>query len=253
MSTRRDFLAQFFTGVVVSAATGKVLGQVVPKITENPDNTILAEYVLDLSLAKYANLATPEKLVKVTGSGIASSLLVMRLDTDGRFTVLNDSCTHEGGKMGSTFSNGVFTCILHSAQFDSDGKCKRGNGGGPATLPALTKYPYVFDSANNKLYLNRTTPLSVIDNDNDGYLVRNYPNPASSETVFEFTLDRDQKVKIELFDIQGRLIQVIADDMFQQGTNFHQFNVENLLPGSYTYSLRTSDGFTTSRNLTVIK
>lgn len=253
MASRRDFLAQFFTGVVVSAASGKVLGQVVPKITENPDNTILAEYVLDLSLAKYANLATVNKLVKVTGSGISSSLLVMRLDAAGTFTVLNDSCTHEGGRMSTTFSNGVFTCTLHSAQFDANGTCKRGASGAGANLPALTKYPYIFDSANNKLYLNRTTPLSVIDGDNDGFLVRNYPNPAVTETVFEFTLDKDQQVRIDLYDIQGKLIQNIANTQFTQGTNFFSFNVEKLPAGTYTYSLRTSEGFTTSRTLTVIK
>jgi nitrite reductase/ring-hydroxylating ferredoxin subunit len=245
---RRDFLTRLFTGVVVAGTTGKALGQIIPRIIETDSpNTIQAEYEIDLSLAKYANLLQEYSSVSITGTGIsAAPIIVMRVPTDS-FVALENSCTHEGGRMGTfSKSNMIFTCSSHGATFDSTGKHKSGPGGG-----ALKSFPVTYDKANNKLILNRLT--DVRDLTPDAYTVRCYPNPASTETVFEFGVESAGHVSLEVFDTRGTLVASVANTHMEAGVHQIPFSVEKLAAGSYTYSLRTHQGFVTVRHLNVVR
>lgn len=245
---RREFLTRLFTGVVVAGTTGKALGQIVPRIieTDRPD-TIQAEYVIDLSLAKYANLLQDLTSVSITGTGISSApIIVMRVATDS-YVALENSCTHEGGRMGSfNKSSMVFTCSSHGATFDSKGVHKSGPGGG-----ALRSYPVTFDKTGNKLILNRLTDVS--DLAPDAYTVRCYPNPASTETVFEFGVDVSGRTLLELYDQRGARVATVVDRDMDAGVHQIAYSVEALAPGSYSYRLRTHQGFVTVRQLTVVR
>lgn len=245
---RREFLTRLFTGVVVVGTTGKALGQIVPRIIETDSpNTIQAEYIIDLSLAKYANLLQDFASVSITGTGISTApIIVMRVAAD-TYVALENSCTHEGGRMG-TFSKSsmVFTCSSHGATFDSTGKHKSGPGGG-----ALKSYPVTFDKAGNKLILNRLTDVN--DLTPDSYTVRCYPNPASTETVFEFGVEGSGRVTLEVFDTRGALVGTVVDRHMETGMHQLPYSVESLPAGSYTYRLRTHQGFVTVRQLNVVR
>jgi nitrite reductase/ring-hydroxylating ferredoxin subunit len=245
---RREFLARLFTGVVVVGTTGKALGQIVPRIieTDRPD-TIQAEYVIDLSLSKYANLLQDLTSVSITGTGISSaSIIVMRVGTD-EYVALENSCTHEGGRMGAfSKTSMVFTCSSHGATFDSKGVHKSGPGGG-----ALRSYPVTFDKAGNRLILNRLT--DVRDLTPDAYSVRCFPNPASTETMFEFGLEGNGRATLEVFDARGGRVATLVDGEMESGVHQIPFSVEGLAPGSYAYRLRTHQGFVTVRHLTVVR
>lgn len=248
--SRRRFFAHMLTGFVVAGATGELIARVVPKISEGSnENEILAEYSIDLNDAKYVKLATPFQMLKVTGTGITSgSIIVMRKDADS-FVVYKDQCTHEGSGM-STFNNNVksFICSNHGARFDIDGICTLG----PAAIGSkLTSYPYEYDKANNKLYLNRI--VSVNDVQNDTYMVRNFPNPADEETIFQFALDKPGVTSLEIFDQNGRKVATVFNGMRDAGQQQVVFNLRGLATGSYVYQLRTADGFVTNRTLTILR
>lgn len=47
--------------------------------------------------------------------------------------------------------------------------------------------------------------------------VQVYPNPANEKAMVSYLLDRESDVRIELFDLQGRLMEVVLDAKEQQG------------------------------------
>jgi flagellar hook assembly protein FlgD len=46
-----------------------------------------------------------------------------------------------------------------------------------------------------------------------------YPNPFNAETSFHFELQRQEKVRIDIFDIRGRVVKHLANGFFEKGLN----------------------------------
>lgn len=64
-------------------------------------------------------------------------------------------------------------------------------------------------------------------------LEQNYPNPFNGETVITFSLPRDGRVTLTLFDIMGRKVAVLADGVLRAGTHRHTWNAAGLPSGVY--------------------
>src|SRR6185312_9857482 len=45
-----------------------------------------------------------------------------------------------------------------------------------------------------------------------------YPNPVTSASTLSFEQARDSKVRIQVFDLQGRLVRTLADEWRAAGT-----------------------------------
>jgi hypothetical protein len=50
-------------------------------------------------------------------------------------------------------------------------------------------------------------------------LAQNRPNPFSPRTVIEFTLERDARAKLEIFDVAGRHVATLLDRPVAAGTH----------------------------------
>ncbi len=48
-------------------------------------------------------------------------------------------------------------------------------------------------------------------------LLRNYPNPFNPVTKIQFTLDRDARVSLRVFDVQGRAVRTLVDSYLTSG------------------------------------
>jgi hypothetical protein len=64
-------------------------------------------------------------------------------------------------------------------------------------------------------------------------LFQNYPNPFNPTTRIEFSLPEAGKVKMEIYDITGRLVEVLADRNYEAGYYGVTFNGKNLASGVY--------------------
>ncbi len=74
----------------------------------------------------------------------------------------------------------------------------------------------------------------------DGIAIKNYPNPFSKETTFEFDLPEDTIVSLEIFDATGRLMEVlIQEETMTRGIHTIEFNADAVPPGIYMYRLTT--------------
>ena len=72
------------------------------------------------------------------------------------------------------------------------------------------------------------------------------PNPTRGATTITFDLDRGQEVQLEVFNLQGRRIRILAEGDFPAGRhelrwdgNDHQGR--RVAAGTYFYRLRTQD------------
>ncbi|MFH1194394.1 MAG: T9SS type A sorting domain-containing protein [bacterium] len=83
-------------------------------------------------------------------------------------------------------------------------------------------------------------------------LEQNYPNPFNPTTTIKFGLPIDSYVKLEVFNILGEKVAVLADKKMLAG--YHQVNFDgaNLSSGIYIYKITAGD-FVSSKKLLLMK
>jgi hypothetical protein len=82
-------------------------------------------------------------------------------------------------------------------------------------------------------YSNKTISVYNLSN--------NYPNPFNSSTSFTFNLPRGENVLIEIFNILGQKVSLIAHDFFSAGSHQIDINAENLSTGVYFYRIQAGE------------
>ncbi|MEP2447429.1 MAG: T9SS type A sorting domain-containing protein [Balneola sp.] len=83
-------------------------------------------------------------------------------------------------------------------------------------------------------------------------LKQNYPNPFNPTTTIEFELDRSTFTKLTVFDVLGRKVRELVNEIRPAGTNTIEFNANNLASGVYLYRLE-ANGVVQTKRLTLIK
>lgn len=83
-------------------------------------------------------------------------------------------------------------------------------------------------------------------------LSQNYPNPFNPSTAISYKLPQAGDVTLEVFNMTGRRIAVLANEFQTAGSYNYDFDASNLSSGVYMYRLQTS-GSTLTRKMTLIK
>jgi hypothetical protein len=87
-------------------------------------------------------------------------------------------------------------------------------------------------------------------------LEQNYPNPFNPVTNINYSLPIESKVSIKIFDITGKEIKEIANDLQMAGNYSVQFNASDLSSGTYFYKI-TAEGernkFVTTKKMILVK
>jgi hypothetical protein len=85
------------------------------------------------------------------------------------------------------------------------------------------------------------------------FLNQNYPNPFNQATQISFSLDKDRKVSITVYDIVGKMIACpISDITFTAGQHIILYDSGNLSSGVYFYRL-TTDRESVVRRMVIVK
>jgi GH18 family chitinase len=114
------------------------------------------------------------------------------------------------------------------------------------------------DGVSEEYWLIRK-PLSPEDQQPKIFaLNQNYPNPFNNGTVISFTLPTDGSVKLEVFNILGERVGIIADCEMISGDHFFKFGEDqNLSSGLYLYKLsfttRSLSSFTQTKRMLLLK
>jgi hypothetical protein len=99
-----------------------------------------------------------------------------------------------------------------------------------------------------------TTDLSLysIEIPSEFNLHQNFPNPFNPVTKIRFDIASPTHVEIKVFDIIGREIKTLTDQLLQAGRYEFLFNASNLPSGVYFYRLETWD-FVNVKRMIILK
>lgn len=84
-------------------------------------------------------------------------------------------------------------------------------------------------------------------------LNQNYPNPFNPTTTIDFSLPNSALVKMVIYDILGKQVDVLINQNLSSGSHKITFNAAKLSSGIYFYELTTSDGFRSVKKMNLIK
>jgi endoglucanase len=140
-----------------------------------------------------------------------------------------------------------------------------------STPPALCYMDDEGSYASNEIAINWNAPLTVaagyfsgntITNVGSGHevftfpgnfiLQQNYPNPFNSGSKIEFILFRRTRVRLEIFDVRGGLIEVVLEKDLGIGQHSIFINADSLPSGIYWYKLSTETS-SKSKKMVLIK
>jgi len=124
--------------------------------------------------------------------------------------------------------------------------------------------PIYYDEENEPAgdNLNKRKMAVIYENSNPGNnninipteysLLQNYPNPFNPTTTISYDIPNDGNVKIKIFDITGREIQTLVNEMKLAGEYRIIFDGSNLASGVYFYKIETGS-FVQNKRMLLIK
>ena len=68
-----------------------------------------------------------------------------------------------------------------------------------------------------------------------------YPNPFNPSTKISFSISQPTFTQLKIYDVFGREITTLVNELLQEGSHSYQFNGKNLASGVYFYSLKAGN------------
>jgi hypothetical protein len=101
------------------------------------------------------------------------------------------------------------------------------------------------------------TPIVGIENPNSQVpqvyaLEQNYPNPFNPTTNIRFALPKAGMVELKIYDILGREVAVLLNNVTPAGNHTVEFDASQLSSGVYFYTLKAAE-FTETKKMALIK
>ncbi|GJQ61532.1 MAG: hypothetical protein SCALA702_05850 [Melioribacteraceae bacterium] len=72
-------------------------------------------------------------------------------------------------------------------------------------------------------------------------LNQNYPNPFNPKTIIEYQLEKESRVFLEVLNVQGERVEVLANGIQSEGNHSVVFDGSNLASGVYIYRIQVHD------------
>ncbi len=142
--------------------------------------------------------------------------------------------TDDGNKW-TQLTSGLKDIAVYSLAVDSKGYIYAG-----------AKDGFVYHSVNSTTSLNeKNIPVSYC-------LKQNYPNPFNPSTTIEYSIGKREHVKLVVYDLLGRPIANLVNNVQNAGTYKINFSANNLSSGVYYYKIIT-ENYTDTKKMILIK
>jgi hypothetical protein len=107
----------------------------------------------------------------------------------------------------------------------------------------------VIDWLNSPVGVEETDPTMIPVSFN---LYQNYPNPFNPSTIIKYSIPEENPVSIKVFDLTGREVATLVDEVKQPGTYETTFNAKKYASGVYIYQMISGD-FVQVRKMSLLK
>ena len=105
-----------------------------------------------------------------------------------------------------------------------------------------------------------TTPTAILDapsTPSSFALAQSYPNPFNSETVIEFVVPADERVRLRIYNLSGQVVTDLVDEALVAGTHQTRWDAHNdagqpVASGVYLYRLQAGE-LETSHKLVLVR
>ena len=133
---------------------------------------------------------------------------------------------------------------------------------GRGTTTEMTDYSYKDKIINPGNYVYRLKQIDFdgtvsyseeievdITGPKDYALYQNYPNPFNPATTIKFALPIDSRVKLNVYNTLGQLVETLVDREMESGYHEVNFDAARLSSGVYLYQLQTGNYISTQKML----
>ena len=198
----------------------------------NADNEIDTIAIRLKILVKTYNMGKWDNNYCTTNFG--NSLHVAILNNSFNIAVKNSKVYYKGGS--EIRVNGTFT-----SPTECTGKVDTSNITGFSCSGWV-----VFNSAGNiqteqTWVTAKSVTTHVIDRESNNYLLENYPNPFSSQTIISFMLPESSLVMLKIIDSCGKEIVELARSHFESGFHNITWDAKGIPGGIYLCRMQTQD------------
>ena len=111
---------------------------------------------------------------------------------------------------------------------------------------------WVYSIAGSTIGLGRATPERQEVVPTNHVLMQNYPNPFNPTTTIQYSIPKDARVSLVVYDVLGRQVAVLESEVKPAGSYTVSFDASRLASGVYMYRLQ-ADYFTMIRKMLVVK
>ncbi len=130
--------------------------------------------------------------------------------------------------------------------------------------PATGTKTIFYNEGKNDLYLtfksleiDFTSSTTDVENENNSVpkefaLNQNYPNPFNPRTAISYQLSAVSKVELKVYDMLGKEISTLVNEIQSAGSYKINFNASNLSSGVYIYQIK-ADNFVQSKKMMLVK
>ena len=87
----------------------------------------------------------------------------------------------------------------------------------------------------------------------DFILYQNYPNPFNPVTSISYSLSKAAQVELNVYNLQGQLVQSLVNVRQDKGTHQTEFNAGDLTSGMYIYNLKVDGKIVQSKKMMLVK
>jgi hypothetical protein len=209
------------------------------------------------STPELMRMATWPSLVNVMNPSIQSVLRTTNRKGDAYASavvyVVSNNLPLSGATVTATYSGPSSGTVSGNTNTSGKVTLKTGNVKNPSgtwcfTVTNVARTGYAYDGSDPQRcevaarLMPETEALPVVD-------VTVYPNPFSDKTYFEITAAEQGRVLIELYDLSGKKIAVIANEVLPEGTSRIAYDSGQLPAGIYQYKVTAGHGITSGKLL----
>ncbi len=170
--------------------------------------------------------------------------------------VINEETESPILNLGNTRIRNVISLTMSGAGFDinyaySLGLFHQQNYSSVVTAFG-NKYRLVYARIEGKEYGTYVSVNNYSELPNNFFLEQNYPNPFNSSTRIRFGINYPTNVSLSVFDLLGREIANLINELYQPGIYEKIFDAKDLTTGVYIYRLTAGD-YTKTKKFLLIK